>query len=49
MASSSSKTKPKAKPVPVLSRQQMMTRKQLRRFMGSVPVQVAMASPKGRW
>ena len=39
-------SKPKA---PVLSRQQVMTRKRFNRFMAGVPLEVAINHPKGAW
>ena len=42
-------SKAKPKPLPVLSRQQIMTRAQLRRIMGKIPTQLAMQQPKGDW
>jgi len=39
----------KPKPHPVMSRQQIMTRKQFQRFMAKVPIQLAIQQPKGRW
>ena len=39
----------KPKPLPVLSRQQIMTRAQLRKFMAGVPTKIAIEQPKGGW
>ncbi len=34
---------------PVMSRRQIMTRKQFNRFMGNIPLEVAINKPTGGW
>ena len=45
-APSKAKRKP---PLPVMSRKQIMSKAQLRKFMGKTPTQLAMTQPRGKW
>tara|TARA_Y100000588_G_scaffold160802_1_gene174852 strand:+ start:666 stop:878 length:213 start_codon:yes stop_codon:yes gene_type:complete len=39
----------KQKPLPMMSRKQIMSKAQLRKFMGKIPTKVAIEQPKGAW